>query len=129
MNPLNHTLGSLPHEIRGLEDLADVAEVDLVGRLVPALAPDWSEEECPGVAVAGVAVAAQADPQPLLLQLPLLPPSLLLVNLPASLVPATEKIQPKIGPFVPTYNHNKNDFELLYTAFYRNALTKATALI
>ena len=103
MNPLNHTLWSVSSEARDLEDLADAAEVDLVGRLVPVLAPDRGEEECPGVAVAGVAVGAhQAHPQPLLvLQLPLLPTSLLLVNIPASLVPAIEKkIQLKIHWFI-----------------------------
>ena len=85
-----------------LQDLADAAEVDLVGRLVPVLAPDRGEEECPGVAVAGVAVGAhQAHPQPLLLQLPLLPSSLLLVNIPASLVPAIQKkIQLKTHWFI-----------------------------
>ena len=65
--------------------------MDLVGRLLPALAPDRGEEECPGVAVAGVAVRAQADAQPLLLQFPLLSPSLLLFTLPASLVPGRAK--------------------------------------
>ena len=73
-----------------LEDFADAAEVNLVGRLLPVLASDRGEEECPGVAVAGVAVAAQADSQPLLLQFPLLSTSILLVNIPASLVPATD---------------------------------------
>ena len=101
MNPLNHTLWSVSSEARDLEDLADAAEVDLVGRLVPVLAPDRGEEECPGVAVAGVAVAAQADSQPLLLQFPLLSTSILLVNIPASLVPAIEKkIQLKIHWFI-----------------------------
>ena len=92
MNLLNHTLWSVHSEARGLENLANAAKVDLVGRLVPAaLAPDRCEEECPGVAVAGVAVGAEADSQPLLLQLPLLSTSLLLVNLPASLVSGSEK--------------------------------------
>ena len=92
MNLLNHTLWSVHSEARGLENLANAAKVDLVGRLVPAaLAPDRCEEECPGVAVAGVAVGAEADSQPLLLQLPLLSTSLLLVSLPASLVPGSEK--------------------------------------
>ena len=105
MNPLNHTLWSVPSEASGLEDLADAAKVDLVGRLLPAaLAPDRCEEECPGVAVAGVAVGAEADSQPLLLQLPLLSPRLLLVNLPASLVPGSEKkIQPQVGTRICVY--------------------------
>ena len=85
MNPLNHTLGSVPCETRGLEDLAKAAEVDLVGRLVPTLAPDWCEEECPGVAVAGVAVGAQADGRGFCLQFPLFS-LLLLLCLPVSLI-------------------------------------------
>ena len=86
MNPLNHTLWSVPSEASGLEDLADAAKVDLVGRLVPAaLAPDRSEEECPGVAVAGVAVGAQADGRGFCLQFPLFS-LLLLLCLPVSLI-------------------------------------------
>ena len=91
MNPLNHTLGSVPCETRGLEDLAKAAEVDLVGRLVPTLAPDWSEEECPGVAVAGVAVVAQADGRSLCLQLPLFP-LFLLLRLPVFLVSGRKRL-------------------------------------
>ena len=85
MNHFKQTLGF--DSLWSLENFANAAEVDLVGRLLPALAPDRGEEECPGVAVAGVAVRAQADAQPLLLQFPLLSPSLLLFTLPASLVP------------------------------------------
>ena len=84
MNPINHTLWSVPSEASGLEDLADAAKVDLVGRLA-ALAPDRCEEECPGVAVAGVAVAAQADSSSFCLQLPLFT-LLLLLCLPVSFV-------------------------------------------
>ena len=86
MNPLNHTLWSVPSEASGLEDLADAAKVNLVGRLVPvALAPDGCEEECPGVAVAGVAVGAQADGRSFCLQFPLFS-LLLLFSLPVSFI-------------------------------------------
>ena len=94
-----------------LKDLADAAEVDLVGRL--ALAPgDGGEEECPGVAVAGVAVGAEADSDPLLLQFSLFSPRLLLVlNIPAALVPAMEKkINRKFVHFVFICNQNKKHF-------------------
>merc|ERR550517_1765366 len=89
MNPLNHTLWSLSSAAGGLEDFADAAEVDLVGRLLPVLAPDRGEEECPGVAVAGVAVAAQADRRSFCLQLPLFP-LFLLLRLPVFLVSCEE---------------------------------------
>ena len=85
MNPLNHTLWSVSSEARDLEDLADAAEVDLVGRLLPVLASDRGEEECPGVAIAGVAVAAEADCRGFCLQLPLFP-LLLLLRLPVFLI-------------------------------------------
>ena len=89
MNPLNHTLWSLSSEASSeLEDLADAAKVDLVGRLA-ALAPDRCEEECPGVAVAGVAVTAQADSSSFCLQLPLFT-FLLLLSLPVSFVSGSE---------------------------------------
>ena len=84
MNILNHTK-------RQLEDFADTAEVDLVGRLV--LAPgDGGEEECPGVAVARVAVRAQADRRCFCLQLPLFP-LLLLLCLPVFLVSARRNFE------------------------------------
>ena len=74
-----------------LEDLADAAEVDLVGRLLPVLAPDGSEEECPGVAVAGVAVGAQADGRGFCLELPLFP-FFFLLCLPVFLVSGSKKL-------------------------------------
>ena len=92
MNLLNTTLWSVPSEATSeLEDLADAAKVDLVGLVVPAaaLAPDRCEEECPGVAVAGVAVAAKADGRGFCLQLPLFT-LLLLLCLPVSLVSGSE---------------------------------------
>ena len=74
-----------------LENFANAAEVDLVSRLLPALAPDRGEEECPGVAVAGVAVRAQAHCRRLCFQLPLFTLFLLLC-LPVSFVPGRREV-------------------------------------